>query len=110
MKCSDVVRTRRAWPASWTGANKPSTLGSIDSEMQKEIAGFVSERIRQDMESQQELLRCRTLDEVHEVQSRFFRTAMDQYSSEATKLMQLGTELLTRSIERRDNGGSLRGT
>jgi len=35
------------------------------------------------------------------VQSRFFRTAMDQYSSEATKLVQLSTELFTRSIERR---------
>ena len=71
--------------------------------IQKEITGFVSERIRQDLESQQELLRCRTFDEVREVQSRFFRTAMDQYSSEATKLMQLGTELFTRSIEHRAN-------
>jgi Phasin protein len=73
------------------------------TEMQKEIAGFVSERIRQDIEGQQELLRCRTLDEVREVQSRYFRTAMDQYSSEATKLMQLGTELFTRSTEHRAN-------
>ena len=40
------------------------------TEMQKEIAGFVSERIRQDLETQQELLRCRTFDEVREVQSR----------------------------------------
>jgi uncharacterized protein Yka (UPF0111/DUF47 family) len=54
------------------------------TEMQKEIAGFVSERIRQDLETQQELLSCRTLEEVGEVQSRFFRTTLDQYSAEAT--------------------------
>jgi len=68
------------------------------TEMQKEIAGFVSERIRQDLETQQELLKCRTLDEVREVQSRFFRTTLDQYSAEATKLMQLSTEVFTRSL------------
>ena len=69
------------------------------TEMQKEIAGFVSERIRQDLETQQELLRCRTLDEVREVQSRFFHTTLDQYSAEATKLMQLSTEVFTRSLD-----------
>ena len=41
------------------------------TEIQKEIAEFVSDRIRQDMESQQELLRYRTIDEVREVQTRF---------------------------------------
>ena len=69
------------------------------TEMQKEIAGFVSERIRQDLETQQELLSCRTLEEVGEVQSRFFRTTLDQYSAEATKLMQLSTEVFTRSLD-----------
>ena len=69
------------------------------TEMQKEIAGFVSERIRQDLETQQELLRCRTLDEVREVQSRFFRTTLDQYLAEAAKRMQLSTEVFTRSLD-----------
>ena len=58
-------------------------------------------RIRQDLETQQELLGCRTFDEVREVQSRFFRTTLDQYSTEATKLTQLGTEVLMRSIDAR---------
>ena len=69
------------------------------TEMQKEIAGFVSERMRQDLETQQELLRCRTFDDVCEVQSRFFRTTLDQYSAEATKLMRLSTEVFTRSFD-----------
>ena len=67
--------------------------------MQKEIAGFVSERIRQELETQHELMSCRSLEEVGEVQSRFFRTRLDQYSAEATKLMQLSTEVFTRSLD-----------
>jgi t-SNARE complex subunit (syntaxin) len=47
------------------------------------------------METQAELLRCRTLDEIHEAQTRFFRTAMDQYAAEATKLMKIGADLMT---------------
>ena len=69
------------------------------SEVQKEIAGFVSERIRQDLQTQQELLACRTLDDVREVQSRFMQSTIDQYSAEASKLMRLGAEIATRSLE-----------
>jgi len=61
---------------------------------QKEIADFVAERIRQDLESQVELMRCRTLDEVLDVQSRFVNRALDQYSAEATKLARIGAEMI----------------
>jgi hypothetical protein len=67
------------------------------SEMQKEIAGFVSERIRQDLETQHELLSCRTMGELREVQTRFLRTTIDQYSTEATKLIQLGAQVFRRA-------------
>ena len=75
-----------------------SMLTSV-AQMQREIAGFVSERVRQDLETQQELLRCRTLDDVREVQGRFLRTTFDQYSAEATKLIELGTEAFARSLD-----------
>jgi hypothetical protein len=61
---------------------------------------FVSTRIRQDMETQQELLRCRNFDELREVQTRFLKTAMDQYAAESTRLMQLGSEVFARSANR----------
>jgi hypothetical protein len=69
------------------------------SEIQKEIAGFVSERIRQDLETQRELFACRTIDDVREVQSRFLRTTIDQYSAETSKLMQLGAEVFARAMD-----------
>ena len=64
------------------------------TKTQKEISEFLSERIRQDMETQAEFLRCRTLDDIRETQTRFFRTAMDQYAAEATKLLKIGAEMM----------------
>lgn len=70
------------------------------TRIQREIVEFVSERIRHDMATQQELMRCRSFDEVRAVQTRFFQTAMDQYSAEATKLMRMGQEMLQKSFAR----------
>ena len=64
------------------------------TKAQREIAEFVAERIRQDLESQTQFLRCRTLDEVLEVQSRFLNKAMDQYAAEASRLAQIGVEMI----------------
>ena len=65
-----------------------------------EITDFVTERIRQDLEAQQAFLRCRSLDEVRHLQVQFVRTALDQYGGEAAKLMRLGGEVATRTLER----------
>jgi hypothetical protein len=70
------------------------------NRVQHEIADFITERIRQDMETQQQFLRCRTLDDVRRVQTDFFKTAMDQYASEATRLLKLGSEVAAMSMER----------
>ena len=51
-------------------------------KVRQEVVDFVSTRIRHDMETQQELLRCRNFDEIREVQTRFIKTAMDQYTAE----------------------------
>jgi len=65
-----------------------------------EISGFVAVRIRQDLETQQELLRCRNFDELRDVQARFVRTAMDQYGSKAAQLVRMGGEVAAKSLER----------
>jgi hypothetical protein len=64
------------------------------AEAQKEIAEFLSERFRQDLETQSDLLRCRTFDDIREVQTHFFRTAMDQYAAEATRLMKISAGMI----------------
>ncbi|MBP7002912.1 phasin family protein [Amaricoccus sp.] len=79
-----------------------ATMLESVARVQRRIAEFVSDRIRQDMEAQQELLRCKSLDEVRDVQTRFFRTAVTQYSEEASRLFRMGGEAIGRSVERID--------
>jgi hypothetical protein len=91
-------------------ASQQDVLHSIDSaghavldgmrRTQREISAFVAERIRQDLDTQSALLRCRSLDEVRDLQVRFFRTAVEQYSSEAVQLIGIGREMAARTIER----------
>jgi hypothetical protein len=67
---------------------------------QREIADFIAERIRQDLDTQQAYLRCRSLDELREINIRFVRTALDQYGGEASRLFKLGSEVAAKSFER----------
>jgi hypothetical protein len=67
---------------------------------QREIAEFVAERLRQDMAARQALLGCRTFQDLRDVQSRFLRTAVDQYAEETARLMRLGGDVLARSMDR----------
>ena len=68
------------------------------TKAQTEISDFITQRIRQDVETQGEMLRCRTLDDVRDLQTRFFKTALDQYAGEASRLMKIGTDMMERSL------------
>jgi hypothetical protein len=70
------------------------------SRVRAEVADFVAERIRKDIETQAELLGCRNLGEIREVQSRFVRTAIDEYAAETTRLFKLGGELMSKALPR----------
>ena len=69
-------------------------------EARREMSAFISDRIRQDIEAQTELLGCRSVDEMRAVQMRFFRGVVDQYSAEAARMMKLGTEIMNRALTR----------
>jgi hypothetical protein len=83
------------------GANAAGTamLQGLE-EARKSVSDFLADRIRQDIEVQSQLMACRTLDDLREVQTRFFRSAVDQYSAEASRMMKLGTDVVSRSIPR----------
>jgi len=70
------------------------------SRAQRGMADFVSERLRKDLEIQQAFLRCKTFDEVRNVQAEFFRIAVDQYSTEATRLLRISGEIVSKSLVR----------
>lgn len=69
--------------------------------VQRELSDFIAARIRQDMDTQRELMRCKSFADMQVLQSRYVRTAVDQYAAEATRLVRLGSETMTRSLGRR---------
>jgi uncharacterized phage infection (PIP) family protein YhgE len=81
------------------GAAGQSVVEGV-TQMQRELASFMSTRLRHDMSVQQELLQCRSFDEVRAIQTRFLQTAIDQYSAEATKLMQMSQDMMQRTVMR----------
>src|SRR5688500_6082794 len=79
------------------GAASAAMLEGL-TKTQTEISGFITERIRHDVEAQAEMLRCRTLDDVRDMQTRFFKTVVDQYAAEVSRLIKIGTDTMQRSL------------
>ncbi|MGB8622661.1 MAG: phasin family protein [Paracoccaceae bacterium] len=62
-----------------------------------EVAEFMSKRLQEDVKTQHEILHCRDMDRLAEIQSRFFKTAMEQYTAETGKLMKISNEALKKT-------------
>jgi phage gp36-like protein len=61
------------------------------SDMSAEMAGFVADRIKEDVKTQHEILHCKNAADLSQIQSRFMQKAMDQYKAETGKLVEMGT-------------------
>lgn len=76
-----------------------ATMFENMTRAQRAIAEFVSTRVREDIEAQQQLLRCKSFDEIRSVQSKFIKTAMEQYKSEAARLFKFGAATVTKNTD-----------
>lgn len=72
-------------PAAWINTAWVDTMTAMGSE----LAAFVADRVREDIELQQALLRCKSLSEVPHVQAAFLQKALDQYQAETGKLIEM---------------------
>ncbi len=58
-------------------------------EMGAETMRFLSSRMQQDLETQKAMLACTTLSDIQKIQSDFFSQAMDDYSAQAARMMEI---------------------
>jgi hypothetical protein len=83
-------------------------LAKAWTEVMTESARFVSERLQHDIETQKVMMACKTPAEVMQVQSDFFRKAMQDYSEEAQRMYQImtgaGEDALKRSKTKSKRG------
>lgn len=56
-----------------------------------EMLGFVTDRIKEDAKTQQEILKCKNVADLQHVQAQFLQRTMDQYRAETGKLVEMST-------------------
>ena len=61
-------------------------------EIATEWGRFVIDRLHKDVETQRAMLECRSPSELMKVQTEFYQTAIQQYSEETMRLMQMMSE------------------
>ena len=68
-------------------------------DIMTESARFVADRFRQELDTQQAILGCRKLEDFLRLQAEFYQKAIEQYTSEATRVAQLMSKATTQTIE-----------
>lgn len=69
------------------------------SDMNAEFAGFVAERIKEDVKTQHQILHCKDMGELRHIQSEFFQKAIDQYHAETGKLVEMSSTVFSDVFE-----------
>lgn len=79
-------------PAFWLGTAWLEKLGEVGSE----LTDFVAERIREDVRTQHEILHCKDPEELQDIQARFISRAVEMYSAETGRLVEMSQEFVDR--------------
>jgi hypothetical protein len=64
------------------------------SSMGSEVLSFVADRIKEDVKTQHQILHCKDIGDLRRIQADFINTAIEQYSSETGKLVEMGRDLI----------------
>jgi Phasin protein len=81
------------------------TLLEAAATAQKEWAEFVQKRIREDVAVSRQLLNCHSLADMHQVYSRYFETALQQYQEQSEKAVQRGESIAQHLVETTEGNG-----
>ncbi|MBW4706286.1 phasin family protein [Roseobacter sp. YSTF-M11] len=68
-------------------------------DMGAEFASFLAERIKEDVQTQHEMMHCKNVTEFQHIQAQFVQKAMDQYQAETGKLVEMGTKAFQKAAE-----------
>jgi len=85
--------TGKSEPSALTGAMAArNPAAKIWLDIMAQSTRLVSERLQNDLETQQAMLRCRNPADLVRLQSEFFRKAIEQYTSEAQRVFEIMTQ------------------
>ncbi len=81
---------------AWMGTEWMTTMSGIGGE----VLRFVTDRIKEDVKTQHEILNAKGIDEVQGIQARFMKEAFDQYAAETGKLIEMSNDLLAKAADK----------
>lgn len=86
-----VAEMQRAGLGSlnWMGVAWLEAMGDLGAE----VASFIAERIREDVKAQHDILHCKTAAELQHVQGQFVQRAIDEYTAETGRIVELERQL-----------------
>ena len=62
------------------------------TDMGAEVVSFLAERISQDVKTRNEILHCKDITELQNIQARFIQKAIEQYQTETGKLVTMSAD------------------
>lgn len=105
-KKTETAKSETAALASAMAAGNPAA--KLWLEIMAESTRFVSERLQNDHETQKAMLRCRNPADLVQLQSEFFRKAVEQFTSEAQRVFEIMTQA-SDEVARKTGTGTKRG-
>lgn len=75
------------------------------SDIGAEVAGFIAERIKEDVKTQYAILHCKNAADLQHIQYEFVQKAVEQYQAETGKLLQMGTDAFAAQAGRNTSRG-----
>lgn len=95
-----VAEMQRAGLGSlnWMGLAWLEAMGDLGAE----VASFIAERIREDAKTQHEILHCRDAAQLQHIQGKFVQTAIDQYTAETGRIVELEKGFWESALARSD--------
>jgi hypothetical protein len=86
---SGMIEAMQAASANMMPMMGPEWMANMTT-LGTEMMEFMAQRIKEDLQTQQDMLQAKDILEVQKIQAEFVKKAMDDYSTEMTKLMGMG--------------------
>ena len=99
MKAMADLQNAGLAPLTWMGTAMLEAMSAMGSE----VTQFIADRIKEDVKTQHQILHCKDMTELRRIQSDFVQKALEQYTAETGRLVQMSAELMDTAFKGRKN-------
>ncbi len=82
-------------PMTWMGTTMLENMSAMGSE----VTQFIADRIKEDVKAQHQIIHCKDAGELRKIQSDFVQNAIEQYTTETGKLVEMSNKFMTSALK-----------